>query len=144
MSLQLNRGELVRSLRKIAGFRGSTALDMGESVIPSFNLGDLDNPPYHSKVGGIGTASAGAVAAQFSYVGLRGASTMTKGGLAVVKYIALEATAAMPVLLRSDITSVFDAIIGAGVVTTPLGTWDSNPFRTRYGSTRRRRLRHRR
>jgi len=72
MALSIAAADIVSQLRKRFGTRGGSQLSLEESILPTANIADLDEAPWHSKRGLIGTSSQAATAAQFSYVGYIG------------------------------------------------------------------------
>lgn len=68
MASPITAADIVAQIRKRFGNRGSTNLDLNESVSPVATIADLDSPPFHGKNGFVAGITSAAVAAQFSYV----------------------------------------------------------------------------
>lgn len=128
MTQEINRQELTKQLRRLFGFQGSTAFELGETVLAVASLGDLDAPPFHSKIGGVGSVVQAPIAGQSSYAGLRCPLTAEKNFIAVVRYMTLAAAGAMEVLIRPLPTVIVDATL-APVLVAPLTSWDTVPAR---------------
>jgi hypothetical protein len=126
--MQLNRAELIKTLRNAFGFRGLATFDLSETIIPVANIADLDGPPFHNKSGGISNVSQGAVAAQFSYVGLIAQSTTEKNFKGVSRMLAISSPTAMGISIGLMINSAFDAAVPGATKLSPTGTWDSVEF----------------
>jgi hypothetical protein len=125
VSVQLNRAQLVRSLRNIFGFVGDTNFEVGELITPTVNLGDLDAPPFHSKKGGVGSGSQAAVAAQFATVAVTLAMVGPSRSLfVVVRAIHITTASALPIQCR---VAVINNLVAAAYASSSsqVGSWDS-------------------
>jgi len=119
---------LVQQLRKAFGIRGDQDIQIGNGIVLVTNLKDLDNAPFHSKVGGTFSLQSGPVAAQLSYVGIRNPLTNPNNHRAVIRRMwVVSAGAAVFVTAKVANSAALDAAIGAPAVNVINGSWDSPP-----------------
>jgi len=122
--MDLNKAEIVRSLRALFGFRGATELEVLEQIMPTANLADLDGPPYHTKVGGTFALQSGPTIAQFPYVGIRNPLTNQRNHRAVVRRITAQ-TSATNTFIKVANSAALDAVLAAPALNAINGSWDS-------------------
>lgn len=125
----LNRAELTKSLRALFGIRGTTNLELSETVIPVANIADMDAPPYHNKRGGTFGLQSGPVAAQLAYVGIRNPAAADANFRAVCRRIFISGAPAGGLICSIKVknSAALDAVLVGPALNVIKGSWDSTP-----------------
>lgn len=114
---------LFKQLLRRFGIRGSAQVGLESVIYLMANTQDLDEPPFHSKGGGVFNLAGGPVAAQISYIGIRAPLLLPPNFRAVCKtFINLSA---QTVVVKNINSAVMDAALGAPALNVISGRWDS-------------------
>lgn len=121
--MEISAAGIVAQFRKRFGIRGPTDLSLEENIIPVANIGDIDQPPYNSKRGMMGSSTAPAVAAQYAYIGIRWPLTAALGSALVIRRLYVSSSGALLHLGIFDDADIASAL-GAVAYSAVTGSWD--------------------